>query len=550
MKIAKLKLAIIALLFLVVGLLPVAASELYQFGWIGQDSDKVGTWDNGDPDGGLDGHFRIGLDLPDPVEIKSILLYTSDENGIPEGGQFWDTAATRYYILGVFDQGMQLSHTHVPSLGTFSGDVQFDLYAADSSWFIDGYSFTVAVTLADGTELKRATTIGESVDWPIESPGKSPSADTSASSSAIPSEDSQAGSGRSKIESILQGDSGSPESGSHKSGSYESGSTESGLSESGSYKSGSSESGRSESGSDEPSSAPAGSSTAVILDSWNTGAVDNGPNCSPTLTLSKPHMITYIDTYHWNYGQGTESGGSISLQNGDGKTFGPWQVEAQSASGAANAWWIAHPNEVVPAGNYIIIDSQPETWSRNTESPCGFVKVEGYPVQANPAPVDEKEGPSGSKGTVRANIAVDGECSNPIDMLISGCDAGLPGISVELAFTYIPPAYYDVTPNTLKETTDENGIAYFQDVPAGSKFILKTAVKTIEKEQEGSMPDPAEDVYITFDYRCKGSYPEEERKRLEQIAGVGPDGRITGIVTPVCGNKGVICSPECDLYPL
>lgn len=530
MKMAKLKLAIIALLVLVAGLLPAAASEIYQFGWIGQDADKVGTWDNGDSDGNLDGHFRIGLDLPDPVEIKSILLYTSDENGNPEGGQFWDTAATRYYILGVFDQGMQLYHTHVPSLGTFSGDVQFDLYAADSSWFIDGYNFAVAVTLADGTELKRLTTIGESVDWPIESPEKSPSAETSVGTSAIPSEDGQAGSGRSKIESILQGDSGLSESGSYKSGPYESGSTESGP--------------------EDQSPPPAGSAGAVILDSWNTEAVDNSPNCSPTLTLSKPHMITYIDTYHWNYGQGTESGGSISLQDGNGETFGPWQVEAQSGSGVANVWWIAYPNEIVPAGNYIIIDSQPETWSRNEKSPCGFVKIEGYPVKKNPAPSDEKEGPSESKATVRANIAVDGECSNPIDMLTNGCDAGLPDIPVELTFTYIPPAYSDVTPNTLRETTDENGIAYFQDVPAGSKFILNTAVKGMEKEQEGSMPDPAEDVYITFDYRCKGSYPEEERKRLEQSAGVGPNGQITGIVTPVCGNKGVICSPECNIYPL
>ena len=525
MKIVKLKMAIIALSLLVAGLLPAAASEIYQFGWIGQDADKIGTWDNGDPDGGLDGHFRIGLDLPDPVEIKSILLYTSDENGNPEGGQFWDTAATRYYILGVFDQGTQLYHTHVPSLGTFSGDVQFDIYAADSSWFIDGYNFAVAVTLADGTELKRVTTIGESVDWPVESPGKSPSAETSAGTSAIPSEDGQAGSGRSKIESILKGDSGSSESGSYKSGSPES-------------------------GSEDQSSAPEGSAGAVILDSWNTEAVDNSPNCSPTLTLSKPHMITYIDTYHWNNGQGTESGGSISMQDGNGKTFGPWQVEAQSASGVANAWWIARPNEIIPAGNYIIIDSQPETWSRNGKSPCGFVKIEGYPVKSTPAPEGETDGGAESNGTVRAYIAVDVECSNPIDMLTSGCDKGLPDIPVELTFTYIPPAYYDVTPNALRETTDENGIAHFQDVPAGSKFILKTSVKSMEKELEGSMPDPAEDVYLTFDYRCKGSYPEEERKRLEQSAGVGPNGQITGIVTPVCGNKGVICSPECAIYPL
>jgi hypothetical protein len=261
-------------------------------------------------------------------------------------------------------------------------------------------------------------------------------------------------------------------------------------------------------------------------------------------------MITYIDTYHWNYGQGTASGGSISLQNGDGEIFGPWSVQADPASGAANAWWIARPNVVIPEGNYIIIDSQPETWSRNAESPCGFVKVEGYPVKADPAAKDHTEGQSESKGTVNAHITVDGECSNPIDMLVDGCDAGLPGMTVELTFTYIPPDYSEDVPTILRETTDENGMAYFQDVPAGSKFILKTAVKTMEKEQEGSMPDPAEDVYFSFDYRCKGSYPEEERKRLEQSAGVGPDGRITGILVPVCGNKGVICSPECDLYPL
>ncbi|MDD2837104.1 MAG: hypothetical protein PHY05_13265 [Methanothrix sp.] len=488
--------------------MPAIGSEITQFEWIGKDADMVGTWDNGSPDGSLDGHFRIGLYLPDPAEIKSILLYTADESGNPEGGQFWDTAATRYYILGVFDQGTQLNYNHVPSLETFSGDVQFDLYAADSNWFVKGYLYGVAVTLGDGTELKKLTAIGESFEGPSESP--------SASSFEIPS-DEQGSSGRSKIESILQGDSRSSESESEEQSSVQ--------------------------------SSP-GDSAATVLDSWNTGAVDNSPTCSPTITLSKPHMITYIDTYHWNYGQGTQSGGSISLQNGDGETFGPWSVKADPASGALNAWWIAHPNEIIPAGNYIIIDSQPETWSRNEQSPCGFVKVEGYPVKADPVAEDDTRGQSESKGTVNVHIAVDGECSNPIDMLVDGCDKGLPDIAVELTFTYIPPDYSEDVPTILRETTDENGMVHFQDVPAGSKFVLKTAVKAMEKEQERSMPDPAKDAYFSFDYRCKGSYPEEERKRLEQSAGVGPDGRITGIVTPVCGMEGVICSPECDLYPL
>ncbi len=472
-------------------------TEISQFEWMGKNTDKVGTWDNGNPDGSMDGHFRIDLSLSDPTEIKSILLYTADENAHPVGGQFWDSAATNYYILGVFDQGTQLNHNHVPSLGTFSGNKQFDLYGADSGWFEKGNSFAVEVTLGDGTKITRLISIGEPFIGPSESPSKQ----------LGPAKD-----GKSKIDSILQGDSKSSGSEDQSSGQEDSG--------------------------------------AVILDSWNNGVVDNNPACSPILTISKPHMITYIDTYHWNYGQGTTSGGSISLQNGDGETFGPWQVEAESGSGVANAWWIARPNVVIPEGNYLIIDSQPETWSQNSESPCGFTKVEGYPVQADPATKDDKEGPSKAKGTIRADIVIDGECDSPIEVLTSGCDAGLPDIPVELTFTYIPPAYSDATPGTLRETTDENGMVYFKDIPAGSKFMLKTKVKTMEKEQEGTMPDSVSDVYFTFDYTCKGSWPEEVRKAAKQNAGVDSEGRIHGIVTPVCGNEGVICSPECSLYPL
>jgi hypothetical protein len=498
LKLVLLKSLIIIFTLLGICLLPAMGTDISQFNWMGKNADMVGTWDNGNPDGSMDGHFRIKMYLPDPIEIKSILLYTADEDAHPVGGQFWDTAATNYYILGVFDQGTQLYHNHVPSFGTFSGDVQFDLYGADSGWFEKGNWFAVEVTLGDGTKITRLTSIGE----PFIGSSESPSGQLG---------DHNAD-GKSKIDSILQGDSKS-------------------------------------SGSEDQSPDQEDSGTA-ILDSWNTGDVDNGPTCSPILTISKPHMITYIDTYHWNYGQGTASGGSISLQNGDGETFGPWPVEAKSASGAANAWWIARPNVVIPEGNYIIIDSEPRTWSQNSESPCGLAKVEGYPVQADPAAKDDKKEQSESKGTVRADIVIDGNCDNPIEILTTGCDAGLPDIPVELTFTYIPPAYSDATPDTLREMTDEKGMAYFKDVPAGSKFILKTKVKTMEKEQEGTMPDPASDVYFTFDYICKGSWPEEVRKAAEQKSGVDSEGRIHGIVTPVCGMEGVICSPECGLYPL
>jgi len=121
--------------------------------WVGMDADKIGEWDNGNPDGHLDGHFVLNLNLPASTEIKSILVYSADENGNPVNGHFWDTANEGHWMLGVFDHGTQLNMHHVPTLGTFSGPVKFDLYCDDSSWFKPGNWFGLKVTFGDGTKF-------------------------------------------------------------------------------------------------------------------------------------------------------------------------------------------------------------------------------------------------------------------------------------------------------------------------------------------------------------------------------------------------------------
>src|SRR3990167_4205879 len=117
----------------------------------------------------------------------------------------------------------------------------------------------------------------------------------------------------------------------------------------------------------------------VISDTWNKASVNNNPTCKPSFTISEPYMITYIDTYHWNYGKGTSAGGTISLKKDDGIIYGPWNVEPKPGMGdVPNAWWIVHPNEVLPAGIYTVQDSDVATWSQNQGSNgCGFSKVEG-----------------------------------------------------------------------------------------------------------------------------------------------------------------------------
>lgn len=135
----------------------------------------------------------------------------------------------------------------------------------------------------------------------------------------------------------------------------------------------------------------------IIFDNWNIGSVYNGPSCSPSFTIFEPHMITYINTYHWNYGEGTQAGGFIDLISDDGTMYGPWEVETQPGmNGVPNAYWIARPNVIMPAGTYTIEDSDPGTWSYNIESEgCGFSKVEGYPTS--------EEGGSGQIGSASSN---------------------------------------------------------------------------------------------------------------------------------------------------
>ena len=133
-----------------------------------------------------------------------------------------------------------------------------------------------------------------------------------------------------------------------------------------------------------------------IFNNWNTGGVDNNPSCIPSFTVSGPYMITYADTYHWNYGQGTKEGGTITLRRNDGIMYGPWQVETKPGQGSVpNAWWIAHPNETIPAGTYTIIDSDSSTWSQNSGSNgCGFSKVEGNPFRTTAATISQIRKPS------------------------------------------------------------------------------------------------------------------------------------------------------------
>lgn len=94
----------------------------------------------------------------------------------------------------------------------------------------------------------------------------------------------------------------------------------------------------------------------------NDAGVQNGGTPS-RFTIAKDHWVTQLWTYHWNGGQGKPAG-TISLQTADGKAiYGPWQAELVNG-----VYWMAKPSTWLPAGSYLVIDSDPSTFAQNPGS--------------------------------------------------------------------------------------------------------------------------------------------------------------------------------------
>jgi hypothetical protein len=128
-----------------------------------------------------------------------------------------------------------------------------------------------------------------------------------------------------------------------------------------------------------PLSLPSG---GYIFDNWNICGVKNGPTKDTVFKIDAPYLITFIATYHWNYGSGALPGDKgISVKDTSGKVFGPWSVTTSAGSGGkANVNWECHPGIVLPAGTYTVIDPDAATWSQNDGSGnSGFARVAGSP---------------------------------------------------------------------------------------------------------------------------------------------------------------------------
>ncbi|MCL4187235.1 MAG: hypothetical protein KJZ85_06470 [Rhodobacteraceae bacterium] len=116
---------------------------------------------------------------------------------------------------------------------------------------------------------------------------------------------------------------------------------------------------------------------------WNTAnpqAVANGPTRWTEVVVERAFRLVRLTTYHWNGGRG-QAPGMIALAGLDGRIHGPWAAQgAPGQGGVPNAYWIVEPDIRLPAGRYIVIDSDPATWAQNAGTGgAGMTWAEGRP---------------------------------------------------------------------------------------------------------------------------------------------------------------------------
>lgn len=239
--------------------------------------------------------------------------------------------------------------------------------------------------------------------------------------------------------------------------------------------------------------------TELVLDNYNAHAV-NGGGTSSTFTLSEPTFIGEIWTYHWNNGEGTATLGTISLLKGDSQTiYGPWRTIGSSEpavpevimasnslflladlrnllsdSNEVNTNWVAFPNVILPEGTYTLIDSEPTTWSSNTQSQgLGMSKVFMKTFEDIFSSIEgaESQQYTLSTGDLGCKVRFGVTVSDVADY--SGDTVYSPALGPINHLAYVAPPNSDPSPNNNppedeNTTTDENTNVELQNTPLPS----------------------------------------------------------------------------------
>ena len=168
----------------VVGLLLAArlgiAADPVELTWLGLDADKVGrTPAARESDGAPDHHFRLRVQLPSTQSIVAIEL--REHAQVTPTTRRWSSNDPNADFLAVERDGHRLNAEPDATLGTYSGTVEFDVYAHDTGQWDVHRSVVAAVQLTEVRELRTVIAIAPPRDrligrWEMHCASNSPTA--------------------------------------------------------------------------------------------------------------------------------------------------------------------------------------------------------------------------------------------------------------------------------------------------------------------------------------------------------------------------------------
>lgn len=120
-----------------------------------------------------------------------------------------------------------------------------------------------------------------------------------------------------------------------------------------------------------------GPRVTILYNGIDKASLRPQPSVPTTFSIHKPHLIKYITTTHIALTSAGVSDGTVLLDDGQGRVYGPFSMkQSPRKEGETHYERSAHPHVIIPAGTYRVIVSDPATWATGLNRP-GVVLIDG-----------------------------------------------------------------------------------------------------------------------------------------------------------------------------
>ncbi|MDF2962767.1 MAG: hypothetical protein K0S39_4502 [Paenibacillus sp.] len=136
-----------------------------EFSWLDLDSDRTSIAEF-KTDGRTDGHFKLKLNFAQNTEVLAVILRSTDKDGKDGYQGIWRTnRAGTGWLLGIMQEDTVVTPAFKKDVkepvGTFRGNVSFDLYANNNGSIKNGQFYAVEIETAYGTVISKPVKFGD-----------------------------------------------------------------------------------------------------------------------------------------------------------------------------------------------------------------------------------------------------------------------------------------------------------------------------------------------------------------------------------------------------